>query len=55
MTNKEALDIIDTVRELTANDMTVIYPLVSYMCRQGYLHNWKCNNETFYVDGNIII
>lgn len=55
MTNEEALDIIDVVRELTTNDITIIYPLVSYMCRSGYLNNWQCINDTFYVDGNIII
>ena len=55
MTNEEALDIIDVVRELTTNDITIIYPLVSYMCLNGYLNNWQCINDTFYVDGNIII
>ena len=55
MTNEEALDIIETVKCLSNNDETLYYPLVSYMCRKGYIQNWECrNNVDFYVDGNFI-
>ena len=55
MTNKEALDIIDAVKDYSNNDKTIYYPLVSYMCQMGYIKNWECrNNVDFYVDGKFI-
>jgi len=41
MTNEEALDIIEAVKEYSNNDETVYYQLVSYMCRNGYIKNWE--------------
>lgn len=57
MTNEEALDIIELVKELTENDITVVYPLVSYMCRNGYVSNWECvgDDDDFYIDGIFIV
>ena len=49
MTNKEALDIINAVKEYSYNDESIVYPLVSYMCQVGYLKKWKCIDDVFYM------
>ena len=54
MTNKEALDIIDAVKGYCNYDITVYYPLVSYMCQVGYITNWECIDDVFYIDGKQI-
>ena len=55
MTNEEALDIIEAVKDYSNNDETIYYPLVSYMCRKGYIKNWVCrDNKDFYVNGKYI-
>jgi hypothetical protein len=54
MTNEEALDIIEAIKEYSNNDEAIYYPLVSYMCRKGYIKNWKCVNDNFYIDGKLI-
>ena len=54
MTNKEALDIINAVKEYSCNDESIVYPLVSYMCQAGYIKKWKCIDDVFYINGKQI-
>lgn len=55
MTQEEALEIIDAVKVYSLEDETIVYPFVSFMCRNGYVQNWECINEDFYIDGVKII
>lgn len=54
MTNKEALDIINAVKEYCNYDITVYYPFVSYLCLSHYVENWECIDNVFYIDGEQI-
>ena len=54
MTNEEALDVIDAIKSFCFLTDEQIYPVVSYMCRCGYIKDWKCINNTFYVNGEKI-
>jgi hypothetical protein len=45
------LDLIDYIKGIT-NDETLYYPIISYMCRNGFIKNWEVkNNVDFYVEG----
>ena len=56
MMNKEqALDLLDTMKDYI-NDETVFYPIVSFMCRNGYFEEWEVRNDVdFYVYGEFIV
>lgn len=54
MTNEEALDIIDAVKEFCFLTGEQIYPVVSYMCRKGYIKDWECIDDIFYMNGKQI-
>lgn len=55
MTQEEVLEIIDAVKVYSLEDETIVYPFVSFMCRNGYVQNWECINEDFYIDGVKIV
>ena len=55
MTQEEALEIIDAVKVYSLGDETIVYLFASFMYRNGYVQNWECINEDFYIDSVKIV
>lgn len=55
MDKEQALDLLDTMKYYI-DDETAFYPLVSFMCRNGYFEEWEIRNDVdFYVHGEFIV
>jgi hypothetical protein len=55
MDKEQALELLGAMKDYI-NDETVFYPIVSFMCRNGYFEEWEVRNDVdFYVHGEFIV
>lgn len=56
ITIDDLLDIVDAIVVYSNHDESVVYPVVSYMCRAGYFGDaWECIDDVFYINDKQII
>ena len=51
LTGEQAIDLVDAIKDFCFLTGIQVYPLVSYLCLNHYIENWKCIDDVFYIDG----
>lgn len=54
MENNRNLNLIDAIKGFCGLTDKQVYPVVSFMCRNEYIKDWECIDDSFYVDGKKI-